>query len=118
MSGAPSPGFDPSPWLAANAALAARISAGRSRGIGLPGIRVLDAISSRPGQTITGDRDEERRRRLPAIGPRGGRKPEGASVGLGGIAGRGVGASGWASRSETNTVSNAALLAGAISLRW
>ncbi len=111
MSGAPSPGFDPSPWLAANAALAARISAGRSRGIGLPGIRVLDAISSRPGQTITGDRDEERRRRLPAIGPRGGRKPEGASVGLGGIAGRGVGASGWASRSETNTVSNAALLA-------
>ncbi len=36
MSGAPSSGFDLSPWMAANAALAARISAGRSRGIGLP----------------------------------------------------------------------------------
>ena len=56
MSVTPSPGFDPSPWVAANAALAARIATGRSRGTGLLGIRGLDAGSFRPGQTITGDR--------------------------------------------------------------
>jgi type IV secretion system T-DNA border endonuclease VirD2 len=111
MSAAPFPGFDPSPWLAANAALAARIGNGRSRGVGLLGIRGLDAGSSRLGQTITGDRDDERRLRLPAIGPRGGRKPEGFSVGLTGMAGGGVGVSGLASRSDVGTVSTAALLA-------
>ena len=111
MSGAPSPGFDPSPWIAANAALAARIANGRSRGAGLIGIRGLDAGSSRPGQTITGDRDDERRRRLTAIAARGGRPPEGVSVGLSRMVGAGGGASGLASRGDTGTGSAAALLA-------
>ncbi len=110
MSAAPSPGFDPSPWLAANAALAARIATGRSRGAGLLGIQGLDAGSSRPGQTITSDRDDERRRGLAAIAARGGRQPEGVSVGLSGMVGGGVGVSGLASRGEANSISTAALL--------
>ncbi len=111
MSGAPSPGLDLSPWLATNAALAARIGNGRSRGISLFGIRGLDAGSSRPGQTITGDRDDERRRALTATAAFGGRQPESASVGLSGIAGGGAGASRLASQGDAGTVSTAALLA-------
>lgn len=79
MSGSPSLGFDPSPWIAANAALAARIGKGRGRSIGLFGSADLDVDALRSGQTITGDRDEERRRRLPKIPVRGGRQPAGAS---------------------------------------
>ena len=108
MSVTPSPGFDPSPWIAANAALAARIGKERSRGAGLFGIRGLGAGSFRPGQTITGDRDDERRRGLVAIAARGGRQPEGVSVGLSGMVG---GVSGSASRGGAGTVSTAALLA-------
>lgn len=108
MSVTPSPGFDPSPWVAANAALAARIATGRSRGTGLLGIRGLDAGSFRPGQTITGDQDDERRRGLVAISARGGRQPEGVSVGLSGMVG---GVSGLASRGDAGNVSTAALLA-------
>lgn len=77
MSEAPSPGFDPSPWIAANAALAARIAEGRGRSIGLFGGWGSGAFRS--GQTITGDRDEERRRRLPTIPVRGGRQSAAAS---------------------------------------
>lgn len=77
MSGSPSPGFDPSPWIAANAALAARIAEGRGRSIGLFGGWGSGAFRS--GQTITGDRDEERRRRLPTIPVRGGRQSAAAS---------------------------------------
>ncbi len=111
MSGAPSPGLDLSPWLATNTALAARIGNGRSRGISLFCIRGLDAGSSRPGQTITGDRDDERRRALTATAAFGGRQPESASVGLSGIAGGGAGASRFASQGDAGTVSTAALLA-------
>lgn len=113
MSGTPSPGFDPSPWIAANAALAARIGSGRSRGVSLLGIPGLDAGSSRLGQTITGDRDDERRRRLPAVAARGGRQPEGVSLGLNGMAGGGAGVSGLPSRDSAVAapVSTAALLA-------
>lgn len=109
MSTAPSPGFDPSPWMAANAALAARIGKERSRGAGLFGIRGLDAGSSRPGQTITSDRDDERRRGLTAIAARGGRQPTSVSVGLSGIVGGGVGL---ASRGDAGAAfaSTAALL--------
>lgn len=110
MITAPSPGFDPSPWMAANAALAARIGKERRRGAGLLGVRGLDAGSSRPGQTITGDRDDERRRGLTAIAARGGRQPEGVSVGLSGIVG---GVYGLPSRGDAGaaSVSTAALLA-------
>lgn len=110
MSEVPSPAFDPSPWLAANAALAARIVTGCSRSNRLLGIGGLDADSSRPGQTITADRDEERRRRLPTIAARGGRQPEGVFVGLSGMVG---GVYGLASRGDAGaaSVSTAALLA-------
>jgi type IV secretory pathway VirD2 relaxase len=109
MSATPSPGFDPTQWIAANAALAARIANVRSRGAGLLGIRGLDAGSSRPGQTITSDRDEERRRRLVAIAARGGRQPEGVSFGLSGMVGGGAAL---ASRGDAGaaSVSTAALL--------
>lgn len=110
MSAAPSPGFDLSPWLEANAALAARVAAGRSRGVGLLGIKDGYGGSSRPGQTITGDRDDERRRGLAAIAARGGRQLEGVSVGLSGMVGGGAGVSGLASRGDVGTVSTAALL--------
>jgi len=80
MSGSPSPGFDPSPWIAANAALAARIAEGRGRSIGLFGGAGLGAGTHSSGQTITGDRDEERRRRLPTINVCGGRQSAGASA--------------------------------------
>jgi type IV secretion system T-DNA border endonuclease VirD2 len=113
MSVTPSPGFDPSPWLAANAALAARIAMGRSRSARLLGIPGFDAGLSRPGQTITADRDEERRRRLPAIAARGGRQPEGVSLDLNGMAGGGAGVSGLPYRDSAVAapVSTAALLA-------
>lgn len=113
MSAAPSPDFDPSPWLAANAALAARIAVGRSRAAGWLGIPGLDVGSSRPGHTITANRDEERRRRLPAIAARGGRKDGSDSPALGGMVGGGVGAYGLRSQNSADTapVSTAALLA-------
>jgi type IV secretory pathway VirD2 relaxase len=79
MSEAPSPRFDPSPWIAANAALAARIAEGRGRTIGLFGGTGLGAGTRWTGQTITGDRDEERRRRLLTIPVRGGRQSAAAS---------------------------------------
>ncbi|MCA3633147.1 MAG: hypothetical protein INF16_10195 [Methylobacterium sp.] len=90
--------------------MAARIATGRSRGTGLLGIPGLVAGLSRPGQTITGDRDEERRRGLTTIAARGGRQPEGVSFGLGGMVGGGAGASGSASQSDASTFSTAALL--------
>lgn len=113
MSVTPSPGFDPSPWLAVNAALAARIGAGRGRLIELVGINGSGAGSPRPGQTITGDRDEERRRGLLAIAARGGRQPVGVSLGLSGMAGGGAAVSGLASPygAGAGSVSTAALLA-------
>ena len=116
MSAAPSPGFDPSPWLATNAALAARIATGRSRGAGLLGIRGLDAGSFRPGQTITGDRDEERQRGLPRIAGRGGRQEPGRLLPLGVVTDGSAGdaaISGFASPGGASAapVSTAALLA-------
>ncbi|MCA3639547.1 MAG: hypothetical protein INF13_12080 [Methylobacterium sp.] len=89
--------------------MAARIGKERSRGAGLFGIRGLDAGSSRPGQTITSDRDDERRRGLTAIAARGGRQPTSVSVGLSGIVGGGVGL---ASRGDAGAAfaSTAALL--------
>lgn len=116
MSAAPSSGFDPSPWLATNAALAARIATGRSRGAGLLGIRGLDAGSFRPGQTITGDRDEERQRGLPRIAGRGGRQEPGRLLPLGVVTDGSAGdaaISGFASPGGASAapVSTAALLA-------
>ena len=81
--------FDPSPWIAANAALASRLGIGRRSGSGLTGgldSNVSDGLASR---TITGDRDEERNRRLRGIGARG---AKGAS-GLGSAVGFGLGSS-------------------------
>jgi type IV secretion system T-DNA border endonuclease VirD2 len=112
MSGSPSLGFDPSPWIAANAALAARIGKGRGRSIGLFGSAGLDVGALRSGKTITGDRDEERRRRLPTIPARGGRQSAGASP-----FGRDFGGGGAVSPSSfphgagASSVSTAALLA-------
>lgn len=69
MSGiVPSSGFDLSPWLAANAALAARIVERRDRGSGLGAM-----LSGLSGRGITGKPDEERARRLKTIGARGGK---------------------------------------------
>jgi len=90
-AGAPSSvgfsGFDLSPWIAANAALAARLGAGRRGSFGFAGSsRALtgDGLVSR---TITGDRDEERARRLRGIGARGAK----GAGGLGGLGSAGMG---------------------------
>ena len=64
-------GFDPSPWIAANAALAARLGAGRRNGFGLSGGSGSFPGDGLVGRTITGGRDEERARRLRGIGARG-----------------------------------------------
>lgn len=67
MSGAtPSSGLDASLWLAANAALAERLSERRHRGAGLGSM-----LSGLAGRGITGELDEERTRRLKPIGARG-----------------------------------------------
>lgn len=116
MSGAPSSGFDPSPWIAANAALAARIGAGRPRGFGLMGMVSDMSAAPHPGRTITGDRDEERRRGLARIAGRGGRQEPGKSLPLAVVTGGPAGdaaISGFASLGGAGAapVSTAALLA-------
>jgi type IV secretory pathway VirD2 relaxase len=112
MSGSPSPGFDPSPWIAANAALAARIGEGRGRGIGLFGGAGLGAGTRWPGQTITGDRDEERRRRLLTIPVRGGRQSAAASPFGGDFGGGGAGSlAALPQGAGASSVNTAALLA-------
>lgn len=79
MSGmSTSGGFDLSPWIAANAALASRLGVGRRHGLdlsplGLVGIGSVRGEAGFSGQTITGDQDEERRRRLKSIAARPGR---------------------------------------------
>jgi len=80
-------GFDPSPWIAANAALASRLGVGRRGGLGVAGgfgSLAGDGLNSR---TITGDRDEERARRLRGIGARGAK----GAGGLGGLGSTGLG---------------------------
>jgi len=88
MSGlSSSGGFDPSPWIAANAALASRLGVGRRGGLGVAGgfgSLAGDGLNSR---TITGDRDEERARRLRGIGARGAK----GAGGLGGLGSAGLG---------------------------
>jgi len=95
--GSSSSGFDPSPWIAANAALAARLGAGRKVGFGgLGGLGDLShshggypsgaAFSDLASRTITGDQDEERRRRLGRVTARGG-----AQSGVGAVGGAGSG---------------------------
>jgi len=71
-------GFDPSPWITANAALAARLGVVRRHGLGLSplglaGIGSVRGEAGFSGRTITGDQDEERRRRLKSIAARPGR---------------------------------------------
>jgi len=63
-------GFDPSPWIAANVALAARLGSGRLGVTGLGGSFGSFANDGLTSRTITGDRDEERARRLRGIGAR------------------------------------------------
>lgn len=76
MTGAsPSPGFDLAPWLASNAALAARIS-GRLQSGG----RLGSILSGLAPRGITGALDEERTRRLKSIAARG---SKGNSLGSG-----------------------------------
>jgi len=81
MSGTPSSsgysGFDAAPWIAANAALAARLGVRRG-GFGLSGSTGAAAgeglgysFSGLVSRSITGDRDEERSRRLRGISARG-----------------------------------------------
>jgi len=95
--GPSSSGFDPSPWIAANAALAARLGVGRKVGFGgLGGLGDLShsrggsptgaAFSGLASRTITGDQDEERRRRLGRVTARGG-----AQSGVGAVGGAGSG---------------------------
>lgn len=80
MSGiVPSSGFDLSPWLAANAALATQMVERRDRAGGLGGM-----LSGLSGRGITGKLDDERVRRLKTIGARGGKaSAEGTSLRLG-----------------------------------
>jgi len=80
-------GFDPSPWIAANAALAARLGAGRRNGFGLSGVSGSFPGDGLVGRTITGDRDEERARRLRGIGARGAK----SAGSLGGLGSAGMG---------------------------
>jgi len=129
MSIGPSSGFDPSPWIAANAALAARLGAGRKVGFGglggqsdishsHGGSPTGSAFSGLASRTITGDQDEERRRRLGRVTARGGAQSGGGSAGFGsGLLGRGgsVGGTGLAAGagfgSAGGSVSTASLLA-------
>jgi type IV secretion system T-DNA border endonuclease VirD2 len=92
-SGLSSPGFDPSPWIAVNAALAARLGASRGGGrFSLLG----DGEAPPPskglhGESITGGRDEEKRRRLGSVFARAGRssgEAAGARSGIAGLGGR------------------------------
>ena len=88
MSGlSSSGGFDPLPWIAANAALAARLGAGRRGVTGLGGGFGSFANDGLTSRTITGDRDEERARRLRGIGARGAK----GDGGLGGLGSTGMG---------------------------
>ena len=88
MSGlSSSGGFDPSPWIAANVALAARLGSGRRGVTGLGGGFGSFANDGLTSRTITGDRDEERTRRLRGIGARGAK----GDGGLGGLGSTGMG---------------------------
>ena len=88
MSGlSSSGGFDPSAWIAANAELAARLGAGRRNGFGLSGGSGSFAGEGLASRTITGDRDEERARRLRGIGSRGAK----GDGGIGGLGSTGMG---------------------------
>lgn len=116
MSATPSPGFDPSPWIAANAALAARIGKGRTRGFGLMGMAGSPSVVPLLGRTITGGPDEERRRGLAGIAGRGGRQEADGSLPPGGMVGGSVGSAGVSALTSSNgagaaSVSTAALLA-------
>ena len=117
MSGmSTSGGSDLSPWIAANAALAARLGAGRRHGLGrspleLAGIGSVRGEAGFSGRTITGDQDEERRRRLKSIAARPGRSSGmgGALTGAHLAADRRLGAAG--QRMSFAATSTAALLA-------
>lgn len=97
-----SSGFNLSGWIAANAALASRLGAGRVRefaaegipGVGGPGgeAGLSSPFSGLTSRSITGGVDDERRRLLARIGVRGGSQESGsASLMLdgGGLAGSG-----------------------------
>ena len=104
-NGAPSSsglsGFDAASWIAANAALAARLGARRG-GFGLSGSTgaggregLIPSLSGLVSRSITGDRDEERARRLRGISARGAKGSGSVSGSVGfGIGGTGLGASG------------------------
>ena len=130
MNLTPSSGFDPSPWIAANAALAARLGSGRKVGFGgLGGLSDVSrshggsptgaAFSGLASRTITGDQDEERRRRLGRVTARGGAQSGVVAVGgaSSGLLGRGnaVGGAGLAAGASFGvaggSVSTASLLA-------
>ncbi|MCA0423943.1 MAG: hypothetical protein LCH61_11550 [Proteobacteria bacterium] len=90
-------GFDAAPWIAMNAELAARLGVGRRGGFGLSGTRGAatgegpgSSLSGLVSRSITGDRDEERARRLRGIGARGAK----GVGGLGGVGSAGIGLSG------------------------
>lgn len=105
MSGTPTSsglsGFDAAPWIAANAALAARLGARRG-GFGLSGgtgvaaaERLGSSLSGLVSRSITGDRDEERSRRLRSISARGAKGAGSVTGSVGfGVGGTGSGASG------------------------
>jgi len=109
-------GFDPSPWIAANAALAARLGAGRRNGFGLSGGSGSFPGDGLVGRTITGGRDEERARRLRGIGARGAKGGDGlgglgsAGMGFGGALGLG-GAVGGLDIAGSSSPTTASLLA-------
>lgn len=104
-------GFDPSPWIAANVALAARLGSGRRGVTGLGGGFGSFANDGLTSRTITGDRDEERARRLRGIGARGAKDAGGlsglssAGVGFGSTAGLGRAASSLTGSSSPTTAS-------------
>jgi len=107
-------GFDPSPWIAANAALAARLGAGRRNGFGFSGGSGSFTGDGLVDRTITGDRDEERARRLRGISARSVKGGNGlgglgsAGMGFGGAAGLGgpVGGSAFAGSSASPTTAS------------
>ena len=117
MSGlSASGGVDISPWIAANAALAARLGAGRWNRFGLSDGSGSFADEGLASRTITGDRDEERARRLRGIGARGARGGDGlgglgsAGMRFGGATGLG-GAAGGLGIAGSSSATTASLLA-------
>ena len=104
--------FDPSPWIAANAALAARLGAGRRNGFGFSGGSGSFAGEGLASRTITGDRDEERARRLRGISARGAKGAGGlGGLGFGSAAGLGGAAADDGSAGSSASPTTASLLA-------